>query len=430
MIASPPTPDFHVIIVGAGLGGAACAIACARQGMRVTLFDAVPQFFPLGDSVGFGSNSSKLFKRWGLYDDMWAISSRAEESVMRNWDGEIITVDNTLGMAEERYGYRGLIGHRGQYHEIFIEHCKRNGVDVRMGVKIERYDVDKPSVFLPLGEEVLADAVIAADGVKSVGRTQVLGWEDKPIHSGYAVWRAYSDAAMFRDDPLVSPLLGKDTTQLWIGPDLHGFVTTIRDGTEINAVLTHRDTADVSEGWNFPAKRQDILDAVKGWDPVFVRVWEKIDNIIDWKLVYRPCLDKWVNDTGLVAIMGDAAHPFLPTSTQGASQAVEDGATIALCLAKAGKGNVPLALNTYFEIRYEHVRAAQQVGITQRDKWHNLHDKKTMKMEKQLDTSKGILDSYTLWVHDAEKMVEDGWDEASAKVRERMAKQEVKVNGH
>jgi len=148
-------------------------------------------------------------------------------------------------------------------------------------------------------------------------------------------------------------------------------------------------------------------------------VWEKITNILDWKLVYRPCLDKWVTDSGLVAIMGDAAHPFLPTSTQGASQAVEDGATIALCLSKAGKGNTALALHTYFALRYEHVKAAQQVGISQRDKWHNLHDKDTLEIKEDLDTSKGILDSYSLWAHDAEQVVEDRWEETSKKIKER-----------
>ncbi|KAF2733982.1 FAD/NAD(P)-binding domain-containing protein [Polyplosphaeria fusca] len=428
MSAAPPDPRLHVVIVGAGLGGCSCAIACALQGMRVTLLDQVPHFFPLGDSVGFGSNTTKLFKRWGLYDSMWAISSRAEESVMRDWDGSVITVDRTLGEAEKKYGHKGLIGHRGNYHEIFVERCRELGVEVRLGERIEVYDVEKPSVFLQSGEEIVADAVVAGDGVKSTGRTQVLGFEDAPIHSGYAVWRAYSDAAMFRDDPLVAPMLEKDTTQLWIGPDLHGFVTVLRDGKEINAVLTHKDVADVSEGWNFPAKREDILKAVEGWDPVFVRVWEKIENIIDWKLVYRPCLDKWVSDSGLIAILGDAAHPFLPTSTQGASQAVEDGATIALCLAKAGKGNVPLALNTYFAIRYEHVKAAQKVGISQRDKWHNLHDKESKVMTKELDTSKGILDSYHLWVHDAEQAVEEGWDKASAEVKANLHRQgEVKA---
>jgi salicylate hydroxylase len=206
---------------------------------------------------------------------------------------------------------------------------------------------------------------------------------------------------------------------LWIGADLHGFVSTLRGGKDINAVLTHKDVSDVAEGWNFPGNRQDVLDTIKGWDPVFVRVWEKILNIVDWKLVYRQCLDKWVTDSGLIAIMGDAAHPFLPTSTQGASQAVEDGATIAICLSKAGKGNIPLALRTYFALRYEHVKAAQQTGISQRDKWHNIHNKETLEMEKELDTSKGILDSYSLWYHDAEQVAEDGWEETSRRVKEQ-----------
>ncbi|KAK6369521.1 hypothetical protein, variant [Exophiala oligosperma] len=408
---------IDVVIVGAGIGGASCAIACARQGMKVTLFDQAPELLPIGDSVGFGSNSSKLFKRWGLYEDMWQVSSRANDTIMRNWDGKVIALDQTLATAEARYGYRGLLGHRGHYHRILIDHALKNGVELRLGQKIERYDAEKPSIFLPSGEEIVADVVIAADGVKSPGRTAVLGFEDAPIHSGYAVWRAYGDSSIFEGDPLVEEFLQKDCVNLWIGPDLHGFVTTVRNGKEINAVLTHKDVADIAEGWQFPGHRDEILRTIKDWDPAFVRVWEKIENIIDWKLVYRPCLDKWVTDSGLVAVMGDAAHPFLPTSTQGASQAVEDGATIALCLAKAGKHQIPLALRTYFALRYEHVRAAQQVGITQRDKWHNLHDKTTKKMMKTLDTSKGVLDSYSLWDHDAEKVVEDEWDNVSEQVR-------------
>jgi salicylate hydroxylase len=175
--------------------------------------------------------------------------------------------------------------------------------------------------------------------------------------------------------------------------------------------------ADISEGWQYPGDRDEILRTIHDWDPAFVRVWQKIDNIIDWKLVYRPCLEKWVSDSGLVAILGDAAHPFLPTSTQGASQAVEDAATLALCLAKAGKNRIQLALHSYFSFRYEHVKAAQSIGISQRDKWHNLHDKESKKMTKDLDTSKGVLDSYWLWDYDAEKVVEEGWENVSGQVK-------------
>jgi salicylate hydroxylase len=201
--------QINVVIVGAGIGGASCAIACARQGMNVTLLDQAADLLPIGDSIGFGSNSSKLFKRWGLYEDMWEVSSRAEDTIIRNWDGEIIARDETLATAESRYGYRGLLGHRGNYHKILIDRVIRNGVELRLGQKIERYDADKPSIFLPDGEEIVADVVIAADGVKSPGRTAVLGFEDAPIHSGYAVWRAYGTTSIFEGDPLVEEFLEK-----------------------------------------------------------------------------------------------------------------------------------------------------------------------------------------------------------------------------
>lgn len=212
-----------------------------------------------------------------------------------------------------------------------------------------------------------------------------------------------------------------DCVHVWVGPDMHGFVTSQRNGEEINAVLTHKDSADIEEGWSVPGKRQDVLKLLSGWDTAFVRVWEKIDNILDWKLVYRPCLEKWVSDSGLIAIVGDAAHPFLPTSTQGASQAIEDAATVALCLAKAGKGNVPLALHTYFELRHDYVAKAQMTGITQREKWHNAHDKESGVLKPEFDIlAKGLLDSYYLWENDCEEVVETRWDEVSAMVREKL----------
>lgn len=79
---------------------------------------------------------------------------------------------------------------------------------------------------------------------------------------------------------------------------------------------------------------------------------EKTPSLVDWKLVYRDPLPRWVSDHGRIALLGDSAHPFLPTSAQGATQAMEDGVTIAICLRRAGKNQVPTAVRTYQEIRY------------------------------------------------------------------------------
>lgn len=140
-----------------------------------------------------------------------------------------------------------------------------------------------------------------------------------------------------------------------------------------------------------------------------------------------------MSKSGKIILLGDSAHPFLPTSTQGASQTIEDSATIALCLHAAGERNVPLATRTWEKIRYERVKTAQKAGETQRDKWHNAHSE----AEKSGEFNKSQeLDTVVLWnqyvtglesanCSDAELEFGQRWDEVSRQVRENMS---VKVS--
>lgn len=90
-------------------------------------------------------------------------------------------------------------------------------------------------------------------------------------------------------------------------------------------------------------------------------------------LAYRDPLPTWISKGGRTALLGDAAHPFLPTSIQGASQAVEDGATLAQTL-KLCKGDIPMALRTYEEMRYRRVMVTQKLGEEVRNRWHKIED--------------------------------------------------------
>jgi 2-polyprenyl-6-methoxyphenol hydroxylase-like FAD-dependent oxidoreductase len=58
-------------------------------------------------------------------------------------------------------------------------------------------------------------------------------------------------------------------------------------------------------------------------------------------------------------------HPLPPSSFQGGSQSVEDGASLAICLALAGGRNedVPRALEAFQTIRFPRVKHAQEVGV-------------------------------------------------------------------
>lgn len=54
------------------------------------------------------------------------------------------------------------------------------------------------------------------------------------------------------------------------------------------------------------------------------------DRLVDYKLVWRDPIPTWLSKSKKLAVMGDAAHCHLPTSAQGACQAVED----AVCMVK------------------------------------------------------------------------------------------------
>ncbi|EXJ53392.1 uncharacterized protein A1O5_13381 [Cladophialophora psammophila CBS 110553] len=417
---------LKVTIVGGGFGGLSCAIACKVQGFQVDVYDQAVEFLRIGDSIGFGSNSARLFHRWDVGNELEKISTNMPGIEIYNFDSseKMLGFDSQNGDAKEKYGYPALIAHRGDFHQILSRYAVDIGVKLHMATTVSRYDNTKPSIILESGEEIESDVVICGDGFKSKGREAVLGYEDRPIHSGYAVYRAYMDGELLKSDALAEKFLDNDAIRLFIAPDMHGFVTTLRNGKEVNAVLTHKDEADIEEGWNKRGDIKDVLKLTHDWDPAFRRVWElmPLENVIDWKLIYRPCLPQWVSKTGLVSLMGDAAHPFLSTSVQGASQAVEDGATIAKCLAKAGKGNVPLALNVFFEIRHNYVADAQSTGIKQRERWHSLHDRDTKSFKDEFDLNAVSLTNFYLWGNDAEKVVDERWDELSAIVKLRATK--------
>lgn len=77
-----------------------------------------------------------------------------------------------------------------------------------------------------------------------------------------------------------------------------------------------------------------------------------------WRLYDRGALGTWVN--GCAALLGDAAHPFLPHQGQGGAQAIEDGAALgALLPLGVEKREIPARLELYMKARYERATMVQ-----------------------------------------------------------------------
>lgn len=392
-----------MIVIGAGLGGCAAALALKHHGHDVRICEKLASFRRLGDSLGLGENALKLLRRWGgeaLRGALDSIGNRAEDMRIRRWhDGEVLATQPLADMA-------GRIGHRGDYHEAFLKGVRDAGIPIDMGREVVSIDEDeteddssssskggggdeyddegapaaarpappRPSVTFSDGTTLAADVVVGADGIKSRAREQVLGLADAPRSSGYACYRAYFPGALLlqqdEDDdaaggpPPLPPssrellLAGGDCVNVWIGRDAHLVQNTLRGGAEFNWIITRRLAGGTGTsleagaevrgdgGWARAGDMADVRALVADLDPRAAGAVARTPAaaLLDWVICYRDPLPAWVARGHRVVLLGDSCHPHLPTSAQGASQAVESAAVLAVCLALAGRGGIPLAV--------------------------------------------------------------------------------------
>jgi len=335
--------------------------------------ETIEEITRFGDIISFDPNGARLFERWpGVIEAMYKVARTTSWLDLYHWKGEFVTRQSFSN--ERSWGPR-INGHRGELYDIIFQHAKARGLDIRFGKRVTDYFEDNTRAGVVIdGQRIDGDIVIAAEGVRSRGRKIVLGFDDKPKSSGYAVYRCWFPGDVIKDNQTIKHLVvNGDSHSGYIGPDLHFLVSSLKGGKEFNWVFTHIDDGNIEESWQFPGKIEDCLKYVKGWAPVvqeIVRSTPPNARLIDHKLVFRDPLPTFISPKARIVLIGDAAHPFLPTSIQGASQSIEDGVVLAACLELAGKKNIPVAAEAYEKIRYERVHKAQATGVKTREKWH------------------------------------------------------------
>jgi hypothetical protein len=85
--------------------------------------------------------------------------------------------------------------------------------------------------------------------------------------------RAFFDAKVIRDNPITRHLVtdippGGDRRDVWLGPDVHFISACVKNGKEFSWKVTHKDEADVEEGWVLSGNKDEALKVIEGWDPI------------------------------------------------------------------------------------------------------------------------------------------------------------------
>lgn len=389
------------------------------------VLDKVRSFGRLGDSLGLGQNAFDLLAKWGCdVDQIKRIGNQAPDMTIRAWDdGRELAKQPLMNMA-------GYIGHRGDYHDVFLGWVRERGIDIRMGSEVVGFEDDETGagVTLRSGEVLKADIVVAADGIKSLARPLVLGSLDEPVSSGYACFRAFfrPSEEQRRDDSLNKYLKDGDCVNFWIGPDLHLVQNTLRGGEEFNWILTHKDEGDVPESWFQEGDMSEVRRLVQTLDPEIRGMVEATERCLDWKISYREPLGSWVSPKNhRIALLGDSCHAHLPTSAQGASQAVESAGCLAVCLNKIkSKDEVKIATRAYEKLRFPRTRASQTNGEDLRDRWHSAL--KGVEEDKLIDPESVKIRNRWLYAFDAEEDVGRRWSNIRREVEGEFASGGIK----
>lgn len=356
----------QVLVAGGGIGGLAAALGASRAGWDVRLYERAPAFSEVGAGVQIGPNVVRRLQAWGLQQPLQAVAAFPTRLQVRNAvNGRELAVLPLGATAVERYGAAYATIHRADLHGLLL--AAVNGVaDVQLNLAqaIEQFVPGEGVVTVRTsrGKEVEGDALIGADGLWSRTRAQLLG-NAAPRVTGHLAYRALVPQQTLPD------ALRTGQVTAWLGPRLHAVQYPVRRGELQNLVVIVQGPAPQDlENWDHAANAAGLEHALQGTCTALQDIVRSVGATGGsswrlWPLCDRPPV-RSADDMarGLVALLGDAAHPMRPYLAQGAGMAIEDAAELQRALAMHDL-DVPLRLTRYALNRWQRNARVQARSI-------------------------------------------------------------------
>jgi salicylate hydroxylase len=338
-----------VVIIGAGIGGLAAGCALHQRGIEVQIYERASVLEEVGAGLQVGPNSVKVFRALGLEQQLRRNAFEPLTMVSLKYDDASLRYREPLkGVAEAKYGAPYMTAHRADIHRLLREALP--GQRLHLGAQCIGANSSgaSGSAHFADGTEVEGDVVIGADGLRSAIRAQLFG-ADSPRFTEMMCWRAMVPLGCVptRVGPNLSVRLERGEYFGWLGPNGHVICYPIGDGSMLNIFAGHVTEEWVEESWSVPSSPDELIEAYAGWNEALLGIFRNVDHVFKWGIYDRDPREEWTR--GRVTLLGDAAHPMMPTLAQGANMAVEDGWVLARSLVR--HDDVDAGLRAYVQER-------------------------------------------------------------------------------
>ncbi|PQE21532.1 FAD binding domain-containing protein [Rutstroemia sp. NJR-2017a BVV2] len=372
-MGSIPAQDrpLNVIVIGAGIGGLAAALALRREGHRVSVLEKSRFAAEIGAAVHIAPNCTRLLRRLGINPERYranrltGVGNRDTLNFLKiralvTADTEKMNMFDSSGKApptnwdfDEKDWY--LI-HRAHLHGALKElalSSEGDGTPVKLSVSCNIVDMDpkEATVTLDSGETIKGDIVIGADGVKSWSRSYIAP-DVEPYSSGKCCYRwliSFAEIEKYESLKKFSQWYGRMIE--WDYNDRRIIIYPCVDNTMYNC-----------GGFipNHIASKEKLIQSYKGMGHEVEQLLALTpeDGLHIWELLDMDFLSTYTKDS--LVLIGDAAHPFLPYMGQGAAMAIEDGVTLAALIPLGtSTDDISSRLQLYLKCRKERVERIQ-----------------------------------------------------------------------
>ncbi|CAO2653585.1 Nn.00g029960.m01.CDS01 [Neocucurbitaria sp. VM-36] len=358
---------LKVVIIGGGIGGLTAGLALRQVGHEVIILEQWDGANETGAAIHLAPNSNGILRRLGLYAEKIGANTMNRLTEYAT-DGSLI---RTLDLVEsnKQWQHPWQLVHRVSLHSELQRLAKSpygrgKPVDIRYSSEVVDMDPDTATAILASGERIVGDVIIGADGVFSRARSNVEGGHIKPFSSGKSAFRFLVDKKDASEDALTQKFVKQDgELVMFLGRDSKIVAYPCQDNELLNFVCIHPSelTAAPSDDWNAGGSKKALLNVYSEFDESAKALLNKSDpvTIKVWQLLDMEKLPTWVNNK--LALLGDAAHPFLPHQGQGGGVAIEDAAALSVVLPLGtDPSEVKERLQLYEKCRYERAHRIQE----------------------------------------------------------------------
>lgn len=334
-----------IAVVGAGIGGLAAAIALRAEGFQVQVYEQSDTKRERGAAIGLRASTVRILRGWGLADEYQPYAFRFRTiRLLRGSTGQTHGEIALSDAGGDDQNWHDSI-RRGDLHRLLSSRVPDDSVHLsrRCDAVLDRGD--HVELRFAGGGSARALAVIGADGIHSKIR-QTIG-RDHAVYSGLRSYPGIVRADRVRD------LVPEPRALMWELAEARSFfvVMPVQEGEYLgfDAILPAAETGD--ESWRSTIARDELVRRLDGFAPAVPELVRRVleTEVIAFSMYDRHPVPRWTNNR--VTLLGDAAHPMLPSEGQGANLAIQDAVALAAHLREAGTDGIPAALQQYSDAR-------------------------------------------------------------------------------